>query len=391
MGDGHGQDARIRVVVQQPALPKYRVPVFRELASRPGIDLMLYYAALPHIRNLKPEGFAGEHVPMWHRELMGHPIYWHRPQWDHATRQDSDVQILSWDLHYASLVPSLLRAKAHRVGTVLWGHGISKHEARWRAFPRHKVAGLATALLLYNRTVARHYVELGFDPASVFVALDALDQAPIQAARQWWLDRPEELAAFRRQQSLEMGPNIIFVSRLEPDNRLDLLLKAAPALLSRHPGLKIMIVGKGGDENRLRALADALDLVGRVIFAGAIYDEMKLAPWMLSSDVFAYPVNMGLSVLHAFGYGLPVVTSDRLELHGPEIEALRPGVNGLLYRHGDIDALAETLSGLLADEQRRQRMSAEAHRTATQEFSLKNMVDGMEAAIRFAARSVRLQ
>ena len=40
----------------------------------------------------------------------------------------------------------LLRARASGVKTVLWGHGYSKHEAPWRAWPRRKVASLADAV-----------------------------------------------------------------------------------------------------------------------------------------------------------------------------------------------------------------------------------------------------
>ena len=49
--------------------------------------------------------------------------------------------------------------------------------------------------------------------------------------------------------------------------------------------------------------AAALDLVGDL---GSIYDEIELAPWFLTADAFVYPENIGLSILHAFGYGLPV-------------------------------------------------------------------------------------
>ena len=36
-------DQPIQLVIQHFALPKYRVPVFRELANVPGIDLTLVY------------------------------------------------------------------------------------------------------------------------------------------------------------------------------------------------------------------------------------------------------------------------------------------------------------------------------------------------------------
>lgn len=96
--------------------------------------------------------------------------------------------------------------------------------------------------------------------------------------------------------------------------------------------------------------------------------------------------NIGLSLLHAFGYGLPVVTSDRLDAQNPEIEALRPSQNGLLYRHGDFKALAESLRELLTNEALRNALSKEAQRTVTEDFSLERMVDGFDKAIQLSVK-----
>ena len=124
-------------------------------------------------------------------------------------------------------------------------------------------------------------------------------------------------------------------------------------------------------------------------FLGAVYDEMALAPWFLSADAFCYPANIGLSLLHAFGYGLPVITTDRNELQNPEIEALEPGRNGLVYKHDDLEALASTLERVIVDRPLRESLAAEALVTATQRFNLRTMVDGIEQAIRYAAAAVR--
>ncbi|MCC7351647.1 MAG: glycosyltransferase family 4 protein [Phycisphaerales bacterium] len=372
----------IRVVIQQPALPKYRVPVFAELARRPRLEIQLMYAQGEELPNVAAEGFRAQSVPMSQRMIGGRPLLWHQPQWDHATKTSCDVLVLSWNLHYASLIPALLRARANGVATILWGHGYSKTESAWRSWPRRKVTELATALLFYNHTAARQFVEMGWDPKRIFVALNALDQTPIQAARRHWLDRPEELARFRRENRLDSGPVILFVSRFDPANRLDLLLHAAEQLRARYPRLKLVLIGKGPDEAPLRALSISLGLADRAHFMGAIYDEMKLAPFFLSADLFCYPANIGLSILHAFGYGLPVVTSDRIESQNPEIEALRDGGNGLLYADGDIDALAAALQRVLDDSALRQNISAGAIQTVTEQFTLENMVDGFEAAVR---------
>ncbi|MGE5609760.1 MAG: glycosyltransferase family 4 protein [Bacillota bacterium] len=379
------QNRPIRVILQQGALPKYRIPVFRELASRPGIDLRVVYAALPGLNNAEPAGFEGSYVPMWQPRLRGHPIFWHWPQWTYATRKGADVVILSWDVHFVTLLPGLLRARANGVGTILWGHGISKYETPLRGVPRRIMARMANALLFYNDRAANRYIDMGWDPQRVYVARNALDQDPIQEARQTWLDDPQRLQAFQQEHALAGRPVILFVSRLDGQRRADLLLQAATRLVKTHPQLKIVFIGQGPDESKLRELARKEGLTEHVHFTGALYDEMKLAPWFLSSTVFCFPTNIGLSLLHAFGYGLPVITSGLLTNHGPEIEALHNEQNGLLYEDGNLDSLVGTLHRVLEDPALARRMGQEAHRTATEDYSIHRMVDGMEAAIRYCA------
>ena len=381
----HQTDKPLRVVAQQPSLAKYRVPIFRELASRPGIDFKLIYGERDGIPNVDPEGFTAEFVPMSSKRVLGRTMLWHAPQLEYADQSKADVLTLSWDLHYASLVPALLKARQNGVGTVLWGHGYSKQDAGWRAKARYSVAKLADALLFYNHKAAGAYVGAGFDPDRVFVALNAIDQSPIQAAREQWVNEPTRIEDFRREQKLGDAPVLLFVSRLEETNRVDLLIEAQAKLSEAFPSLVVAVVGKGPDGERLESLATQRGLADRVRFLGAIYDEERIAPWFMVSTAFCYPANIGLSILHGMGYGLPVVTSDKVESQNPEIEALRDGENGFLYRDGDIDDLAAKLELLLTDSATRNRMSAAAHATATERFSLANMVDGYVDAVRFAA------
>lgn len=376
----------IRLVIQQPSLAKYRVPVFRELARRPDIDFKLLYGARGDLPNAEPDGFAAEPVYLWHKWLGGQQFFWHSAQWKSASPKVADVLMLTWNPRYASLLPTLLRARANGVPTILWGHGYSKSENLYRKKIRSSFTKLATALLFYNQTVANRFLADGWDPDSIFVARNCLDQQPIQAARRAWQEDPARLAAFRREHRIGPGPNFLFVSRLHPTNRLELLVQATAELSSDFPQAEVFIIGTGAEEQpKLEHLAETLAISKRIRFIGAVYDEMKLAPWFLSSDVFCYPANIGLSLLHAFGYGLPVVTSDNLAGQNPEIEALSPGENGLLYADGDATALAAALRTIVTNPQLADRMSAEATRTVTEEFTLENMVAGMAAAVRYCA------
>ena len=371
----------IRLAIQQPSLAAYRVPVFRELAARKGIDLTVYYGQSPGLANVEPEGFRAVRTPL---RRVG-TARWHSAQLSLATRRKCDVLMLGWDLHYLSLVPALLRAKAAGVKTILWGHGYSKRESPRRRALRLRVGKMATATLFYNRSAAEAAIGQGLERERVFVALNSLDQAPISAARSKWMDDPARLEAFRRENSLT-GPTVLFCSRLERANRVELLLRAVALLKDEILDLTAVIIGSGEHLMELQELAAALHIAPRVRFLGAIYDEDKLAPWFCSAFCFCYPANIGLSILHAMGYGLPAVTSNRRKAQNPEIEALREGENGLLFRDGDPAALADALRRLHADESLRQRLSAEALRTVREQFTLSRMVDGMMAAVRFCER-----
>ena len=169
-----------------------------------------------------------------------------------------------------------------------------------------------------------------------------------------------------------------------------MLVRATARLVPEFPGLRTVIIGNGDEERRkLTRLAVSLCVEDNVVFQDGIYDELQLAPWFLSGSVFCYPANIGLSLIHSFWYGLPVVTSDHRPSQNPEIVALDPGVNGDLYRHESLDSLVDTLSRIIGDDPLRKRMSLAALEMVEQNFSVQRMVDGLEQAIRYSYRQLR--
>jgi len=378
----------IRLCLFQPALPKYRLPVFRELAARPGIEFNLFYSSDEPVKNVAPDGFRGQAIES--RVLFKKPrLLWRQAQIDLIDPSRFDVVIAGWNTRYLSLVPCLLLAKKRGIPTILWGHGYSKRETFARRFLRDSIGNLASAILFYGSTARNRFVERNGTGERAFVAHNSLDQREIQKARDSWLAKPEELQRFKEKYGLVPGPVLLFVSRLSPENRTDMLLRAGTILRKQFPSLKIVIVGGGDEESNLRAVAKESAVEDLTIFTGAIYDEVDLAPWFISSDLFVYPRNIGLSLLHAMGYGLPVITTDYEPSWAPEVDALQPWINGMTYDDGSVEALAHIVGAVLSDPERLSRMKASAFRTATQEYSLTKMVDGMEAAIRYAASTRR--
>ncbi|MEL6499341.1 MAG: glycosyltransferase family 4 protein [Planctomycetota bacterium] len=380
----HTAQQPIRVLMQQAAMPAFRVPYYRSLASRDSIDLTVLYGELD-LPNVEPEGFKSEFRRM--KVLPGGFKYDARHM-QLLTPGAWDALSMAWNTRFLSLFPGIRRAKKLGMGVVVWGHGYSKSEGTFRSWLRFKAGEMADAVVLYSRSVADDYIDRGMPKEKVFVALNSLDPGPMQDARSKILADPEGLAAFKREHGLRgddgTGPVIIYVSRLDPNNRVPMLVEATKKLLDEFPALKTVVIGKGPDLDNVKATAERLGIADCVICPGAVYGEDNIGPWLCSSDVFCYPTNIGLSILHAMNYALPVVTSDHIESQNPEIEALRDGENGLLYHHGSVDDLASKLATLLRDRELRERLGNEAHRTATEDYHTDRMADGMEAALRFA-------
>ena len=377
----------IRVGIQQPSLAKYRVPVFRELAARQGLSVFLAYGDRSGLKNSPPEGFEAELFRLTRKKLGPVPIYWHQPQITLANKHKSDVLILTWNSQYLSLLPALIRAKLNGVRTILWGHGYSKKEGWLRLTIRKWLGRCSDAVLFYDYHTAGRYVdEYGFRKSKVFVAPNSIDQSPIEQAKAYWDAHANELEQFRQQQELEHGPLILFVSRLHRDNRIDLLIEAACQLRDDFPNLKIAIIGKGDEERkRLEVMASERNVTDQILFTGPIYEERELAKWFLCSDVFCYPANIGLSLLHAFGYGVPVVTSNNVAGQNPEIFAFEDGKNGLFYQDGHVEDLVRKLRMVVTDDALRSRLAEQALQTVRSRFNIRAMVDGMESAVRFVA------
>lgn len=369
---------KIRVTVQQPSLAAYRVPFFRELAQRNEIQLRVVYGDRTGIANVSPDGFEGEEVHLYRFKLGPIPLYWHSPQWTEANRDQIDVIVLVWNVQYLSLIPALLKARWKGIRTVLWGHGTSKRDSSLRRRLRYIVTHLADGVIFYDKQTAEQMVKAGLlSKKKAHVAPNAIDSNNINAVRLSLAEQPELLQEFCETKGITPTHTILFVSRLHRDNRLDLLLEAMPIILSQHPEAKVLIVGKGDvEQERLVELAAERSISKAIVFSGPVFDETELGKHFLSSSVFCYPENIGLSFLHALHYGLPVITCNDRSRQNPEFCHFEDGINGYLYQADSPENLAMKICSLLQDSDKRTQMASHNLEFASKHLSIQAMADG---------------
>jgi glycosyltransferase involved in cell wall biosynthesis len=375
--------ALVRVGILQPVVPTYRVPVFAQLAAEPDLDVEVW--ASESSPGSPPTAAAAHSASFRLRSVdtARYGPFLSQPAQLEAVRGNRfDVVILSWNTRYLQLFPALALARRLGVRTINWGHGKSPRDNLMRKWLRNSAGKLADGCLLYSDASARQARSHGIDENRIFVAPNALDQSPIRTARLQWND--ERLADFKHRHGMDGKHLIVCVCRMTADKRIDFLMHAVSQVRHQVPNVILGLIGDGPEMHSIASRAKSLG--NWVMMPGAMYEEESLAPWLLSADVYAIPRMAGLTILHAFGYGLPVVTSDDARAHGPEIEAVVDGVNGLLYRDGDVAEFAAKLGQLLTNERDRHAMSKHAEQTVGPGgYTVERMVAGMAGAIRAVA------
>jgi len=157
-------------------------------------------------------------------------------------------------------------------------------------------------------------------------------------------------------------PLVVTWSRLRRYKSLDVALHAFARIHRDMPAARMLVMGRGPDEGRLRRLCTRLGLDDWVEFRGfQPWDE--LVRTLHQCRVFLNPSpkeGWGLTVIEANQCGLPVVASDRPGLK----DSVRDGETGLLVPYGDPAAMADAALGLLRDEDRWLAMSDAARRWA---------------------------
>jgi glycosyltransferase involved in cell wall biosynthesis len=168
-------------------------------------------------------------------------------------------------------------------------------------------------------------------------------------------DPTVDRAATRWRYGLDPGRAVfLYVGRLDPDKRLDVLLHAMQRLLRED--LQLAVVGRGRQMGALQGLAARLGLDAQVRFTGYVPDD-DLPALLNSADVFVMPSEAELqclAALEAMATARPLLAADARAL--PELVA--DGVNGYLFRAGDAADAARRMAQLMAEQQRWAEMGA---------------------------------
>lgn len=152
---------------------------------------------------------------------------------------------------------------------------------------------------------------------------------------------------------LSGGDIVLFVGRFEPRKGLPVLLQAWPRVRAQHPGARLAVVGSGSGQDPFASLGEE-DLAS-VLRCGRVSEE-EMPSYYRSASLLVSPAtgseSFGIILVEAMATGTPVVASD---IPGYR-DVLGDAGAGVLVPPGDSEALAEEITRLLAEPEKRKAM-----------------------------------
>ena len=256
---------------------------------------------------------------------------------DYMRRRKPDAMIVAlWPLTVASVIARMFLQQKPRLILSDHNHLTTQYSANRKAWAMLRTSlrlfyPKADALVGVSSGVARNVSEI----SGLNIDRVATIYNPTSAPQRTDWPKDQTNAMWQGHQ----GPRIISAGRFKSQKNHSLLLRAF-AKIQRQTGAKLMMLGEGELENKLRAEIAELGITEHVVMPGFVVDP---SPYYASADVFALSSDyegFGNVLVEAMYFGLKIVSTDCRS--GPS-EILENGRYGSLVPIGDSQAFAAAL------------------------------------------------
>ncbi|HOJ04262.1 MAG TPA: glycosyltransferase family 4 protein [Bacteroidota bacterium] len=374
------------ILLFQRIVPSYRVSVFHYLSRHLGIVICHSISSISGVSSAHSEMNADSEI-LPGRFLFNKRILFSQRVGSVLKRYRPRCVICEYSLGNLTFWKLWLLRPVFDFKLVLWSHGI-QNQAMVK-YSRDKHARLTDymlrscdAAILYSRQRRDRLVERNPTVSDkCFVANNTLDtQALIRLSNTLSSKRQGDV---RSAIGVHTRFNMVYIGRLLSDKRIDLIVESWKILRS-HYNVGLLVIGDGPD---MELICDYSASDG-VYALGAIHDTNKSAPYLYCSDIMIMPGYVGLSIVHGFAFGLPMITCRSTEngpFHSPEIEYLKDGYNGF-FCDSTPESIAACIERLILDPELLARMKENALETVRTEANVERMIDGFRQAIDYVTR-----
>ena len=227
----------------------------------------------------------------------------------------------------------------------------------------------ADLIITVSYAMRDELVKLGYPEQKIRVVYNGVDTEKYRPG----LYSEKEIAAFREKIGVGSAPMIFFVGRLTWVKGADTLTMAMKQIVKEVPDAKLVIVGKGEQEEMLRQIVAMNQLEENVIFNFSYVPEEERLKYYAACDVAIFPSKyepFGIVSLEAMAMGKPVIvgaagTSGFRE----QVIPFGPNICGFHINPHDPGDVAKFTIILLKDPELRKNMGLNARKRVLESFT----------------------
>ncbi len=167
--------------------------------------------------------------------------------------------------------------------------------------------------------------------------------------------------------------NIMHISNFRPVKRIPDIIEVFEGIVKQMKA-RLVLIGSGPEEERVRMLVDEKKLSGRVMFLGKQEDVSHLLPCADLYLLLSEHESFGLTALEAMSCGVPVIGT-----RGSGMESyLGDNTAGQLYPIGDIPAIIEGCVRVLKDPDLARKQGENGRKRAIEEYNSDTITNAYE-------------
>jgi len=309
-----------KVLLVQPILSHYRQSLFELLVNDSRLQFVVI--AGKELNGIKVFKSNSKKINAILKNksfsLMGRKFYYQVGLFNAIKKKNpTDIIFGGPDFHFiTTIILSLYLFLFTKIRVHYWTHGISKTNSIISKKSLAFFYNNASSILTYEKN-GKDLISKITNNKNIFVVKNSLNYSDY---------------GFNKNQILRKQTKnflILFSGRLIRNKKVDVLINAIKLLADQDIPLVCNIIGNGEHKNELMILTNKLGLQDKINFVGAKYGD-EVDNYFLSSDAFVLPGKVGLSIIHALSYGLPVITTS-LPIHSPESAILKNDHNAFFY------------------------------------------------------------
>ena len=276
-----------------------------------------------------------------------------------------DTILITGNTHCVSTWLLLLLSYPFRNKKIyLWSHAWYGKESRMERFVKKIFFGMASGTFTYGDRAKKLMVENGLNGDKIWPLHNCLDHEAQLGIR----NKLSESNIYRDKFN-NNNPNLIFIGRLTPVKKLDMVVKALAICKEKGHDYNMTFIGDGPMMRQLQDEVKQNKLDDRVWFYGACHDEEKNGELIYNADLCVSPGNVGLTAVHCMTFGTPVITNDDYSHQMPEFETIKSGETGDFFENGSSESLADQIISWIESKKHREEIRQNCYRVIDTEWT----------------------